>query len=60
MVPTPTHEQILAEIESLRKEQIKALGDAVFIPMSSEQVALDEQRSQRIETLRRKLLEFRK
>ena len=52
----PTRAEMLSELESLRKEQIKALDDAIFIPMTPEQLARDEERSRRIEVLRRKLL----
>ena len=60
MAPNATRAEMLTEIESLRKEQIKALDDSVFIPMTPQQLAQDEERSRRIETLRRKLLEPRK
>ena len=49
--------EMLSEIESLRKQQLKALDDAVFIPMTPEQTSVAEARSKRIEILRRKLLE---
>ena len=58
MTLKPTRAEMLAEIESLRKEQMKALADAVFIPLTPQQLALDEERSRRIETLRHKLLEL--
>ena len=37
MAPKPTRAEMLAEIESLRREQIKALDDSVFIPMTPQQ-----------------------
>jgi len=57
MVPKPTRAEMLSEIESLRKQHVKAFADAVFIPMTPDQLTLDEKRSKRIEVLRRKLLE---
>ena len=57
MALNPTRAEMLAEIESLRKEQIKALNGAVFVPMTPEQTAVEEARSKRIEVIRRKLLE---
>jgi hypothetical protein len=47
---------MLTELEFLRKQQIKQLDDSVFIPMTTEQMARDEERSRRIEMLRRELL----
>ena len=52
----PTRAEMLAEIEALRKQQVKALNDSVFIPMTPEQITLDEERTRRIEILRRALL----
>jgi len=58
MALKPTRAEMIAEIESLWKEQIKALDDSVFIPMTPEQLARDEERSRRIEILRLKVLEL--
>ena len=58
MALKPTRAEMIAEIESLRREQIKALDDSVFIPMTPEQLARDEERSRRIEVLRLKVLEL--
>ena len=51
-----TRAELLAEIAALRNQQIKALNDSVFIPMTADQMAEDEERSRRIESLRRELL----
>ena len=59
MAYRPTRAEMLSEIESLHKQQIKALDDAVFIPMTPEQIARGEERSRRIEFLRLELLALR-
>jgi hypothetical protein len=56
MTRQPTRAEMLTELEFLRKQQIKQLDDSVFIPMTTEQMARDEERSRRIEMLRRELL----
>ena len=56
MSQKPRRAEMLTELESLRKQQVKALNDSFFIPMTPEQMARDEEPSRRIETLRHQLL----
>ena len=57
MAYRPTHAEIVAELDRLRKLRMDALAKAVFVGWTREEMAMEEARLKRIEALQRMLEE---